>query len=385
MIGNLRKVLEPFTAYIRMKNKTYTVAGLMSGTSLDGLDIAVCRFEQKHNCWIYKTLAADTIDYSEDFKIKLNQAMRLTGEELIALDRQFGTFQGNEVAAFLKKKNLSADLVSAHGHTIFHNPSKGYTLQIGNGANLYAACHLPVVTDLRSVDVAFGGQGAPLVPLGDELLFSEYTGCLNLGGIANVSFQYNEKNIAYDICAINIVLNTLALKAGKSYDDGGSIARSGSLIPELLEQLEKLPYYKLDFPKSLGREWVDEVVFPLIHAFGAHEIKDLLHTYVIHCAKQIGTALSAISVKNKQSKVLITGGGAFNSFFLEQLRQYTSLTIELVIPDKETVQYKEAIIFGLLGLLRILNLPNAKSTVTGASKDSIGGAVYGSISGFYVE
>ncbi|MGN6646097.1 MAG: anhydro-N-acetylmuramic acid kinase [Cytophaga sp.] len=368
-----------------MKHKTYTVAGLMSGTSLDGLDIAVCRFEQQHGRWTYKTLAAETIDYSEDFKVKLNQAMRLTGEELIALDRQFGTFQGNEVAAFLKRKNLSADLVAAHGHTIFHNPSKGYTLQIGSGASLYAACHLPVVTDLRSVDVAFGGQGAPLVPLGDELLFSEYAGCLNLGGIANVSFLNHENNIAYDICAINIVLNALALKSGKSYDDGGSIARNGKLIPELLEQLEKLPYYKLPFPKSLGREWVDEVVFPLIKTFDKHEIKDLLHTYVIHCAKQIGAALSAIPAKKNQSKVLITGGGAFNTFFLEQLRQYTGPAFNPVVPDKETVQYKEAIIFGFLGLLRMLNLPNAKSTVTGASKDSIGGAIYGSISGFYVE
>lgn len=379
------KVLQPFAAHFRMKNKTYTVAGLMSGTSLDGLDIAVCRFEQQDGRWTYKILAAETLDYSEDFKIKLNQAMRLTGEELIALDRQFGTFQGNETAAFLKKKNLSADLVSAHGHTIFHNPSKGYTLQIGSGASLYAACQLPVVTDLRSVDVAFGGQGAPLVPLGDELLFAEYTGCLNLGGIANVSFIHHEKNIAYDICAINIVLNALALKTGKSYDDGGSMARSGKLIPELLEQLEKLAYYKLPFPKSLGREWVDEVVLPLIHAFDAHEIKDLLHTYVIHCAKQIGAALSVIPIKDSQSKVLITGGGAFNTFFLEQLRQYTNPAIELVVPDKETVQYKEAIIFGFLGLLRMLNLTNAKSTVTGASKDSIGGAVYGSISGFCAE
>lgn len=368
-----------------MKLKTFTIAGLMSGTSLDGLDIAVCQFQYHTNLWSYKTIAADTIEYSTDFKRELNHAMKLSGEDLISLDRSFGRFQGEAVKNFLHKKNLSVDLISAHGHTIFHNPAKGYTLQIGSGASLYAAAKIPVVTDLRSVDIAFGGQGAPLVPLGDELLFSAYEACLNLGGIANISFVAQEKNIAYDICAVNIILNDLALVLGKNYDDGGSLARSGAVIPELLERLQSLPYYHLPYPKSLGREWVDEVVFPIINSYKTHSTQDLLHTYVVHCAKQIAASISEIPGKQHQRTVLITGGGAFNTFLIDTIRLQLPSDILLTVPDSETVQYKEAIIFGFLGLLRILNRPNAKSTVTGASIDSIGGAIYGDISGFYEE
>jgi len=368
-----------------MKQKTYTIAGLMSGTSLDGLDIAVCEFQFINNAWTYKTLAADTIEYSDAFKYELNHAMKMTGEDLIAFDRRFGFFQGDAVKKFIDKNKISIDLISAHGHTIFHNPAKGYTLQIGSGASLYAAANIPVVTDLRSVDVAFGGQGAPLVPLGDELLFSDYDGCLNLGGIANISFVSEQKNIAYDICAVNIILNQLAFTLGKNYDDGGNFAKSGTLIPELLERLELLPYYHLAYPKSLGREWVDETVFPIIKFYELYTSQDILHTYTIHCAKQIAAAISSIPKKGNQRNVLITGGGAFNTFLIDMIRRELGTDIILTVPDSETIQYKEAIIFGFLGLLRMLQIPNAKSTVTGASMDSIGGAIYGDISGFYGE
>lgn len=366
-----------------MKNKTYTVAGLMSGTSLDGLDIAVCVFEQKNNQWTYKTLAATTVEYSEQFKIELNTAMKFSGEKLIALDRSFGTFQGNAVKKFIAEHNLSIDLISAHGHTIFHNPSAGYTLQIGSGASLYAACNIPVVTDLRSVDVAFGGQGAPLVPLGDDLLFGAYSGCLNIGGIANVSYVSNQKNVAFDICPINLLLNAYTLKIGKSYDDGGLIAKSGKLIPALIEQLNQLNFYKQVAPKSLGREWVDAEVFPIIEQFAEHPIEDILHTIVIHAAQQIAACLSALPVKDGKQQLLITGGGAFNTFLIESIKSYAGATVELVVPDADTIQFKEAIIFGFLGLLRMHNIPNAKSTVTGASCDTIGGAVYGNVSDFF--
>jgi anhydro-N-acetylmuramic acid kinase len=368
-----------------MKNNTYTIAGLMSGTSLDGLDIAVCEFNYLNNVWAYKTIAATTIEYPDNFKHILNQAMRLSGEALIALDRSFGSMQGKYVNDFIKKHALKIDLISAHGHTIFHNPEQGYTLQIGNGAALYAACGIPVVTDLRSVDVAFGGQGAPLVPLGDELLFGQYSACLNLGGIANISYVSNGKNTAFDICAVNIVLNALTSKLGKSFDDKGNIARSGILIPELLNQLNALAFYKKTAPKSLGREWVDSDIFPMLDMYTAFPIQDLLHTYVIHCAQQIAASLMDLPVKHNQKQLLITGGGAFNTYLIECITSCSDHDIKLVIPDSDTIQYKEAIIFGFLGLLRMMNRPNAKSTVTGASVDSIGGAVYGDISCFYGE
>ncbi len=364
-----------------MKQKTYTVAGLMSGTSLDGLDIAVCTFEFSNNKWSYTTRASTTIDYTAAFKKELNAAMTLSGEALIALDRAFGTLQGKAVKKFITENALQVDLVSAHGHTIFHKPAEGYTLQIGNGASLYAACGIPVVTDLRSVDVAFGGQGAPLVPLGDDLLYGHYSGCLNLGGIANISYIKNDKHIAFDICEVNIVLNALALKLGKSYDDGGMIARGGQLIPALLEQLNKLPFYSQAPPKSLGREWVDAEVFSLINTSN-EPVENILHTCVIHNAQQIAACLSSIPIKNNKQQLLITGGGAFNTFLIECIQKYAGAQIELILPDINTIQFKEAIIFGFLGLLRMQNIANAKSTVTGASIDTIGGALYGDFSQF---
>ena len=366
-----------------MTHKSYTVAGLMSGTSLDGLDIAICRFENIDNQWSYKTIAATTIDYSEAFKIELNQAMRLSGEELIVLDRSFGTFQGTALHTFLTEQNLSIDLVSAHGHTIFHNPQKGYTLQIGSGASLYAACAIPTVTDLRSVDVAFGGQGAPLVPLGDELLFGAYSGCLNLGGIANISYVTNHINTAYDICPVNILLNAYTAKIGKSFDDQGKIAKSGKPIESLLTELSAISFYNQVPPKSIGREWVDSVVFPIIEKYSCQPIENILHSLVLHAAEQIARSLGALPLKNNCKEVLITGGGAFNTFLIDSVRYYADKNITLVIPDTTTIQFKEAIIFGFLGLLRIKNIPNAKSTVTGASCDTIGGAIYGNTTALF--
>ncbi|MBC7451723.1 MAG: anhydro-N-acetylmuramic acid kinase [Cytophagales bacterium] len=367
---------------MHIPDKTFNIAGLMSGTSLDGLDIAVCAFTYTKNAWKYKTLAAETIDYSDGFRQSLTDAMTLSGEELVILDRAFGKYQGDMLRTFLTKHYLSVDLVSAHGHTIFHDPQKGYTFQIGNGAALHAACGIPVVTDLRSLDIALGGQGAPLVPLGDELLFSQYGACLNLGGIANIGFIQDGKNRAFDICAVNIVLNALSLKAGQAYDDGGKLARLGTVIDGLLWELNALDFYSQPGPKSLGREWVDEVVFPLITKYEDHSIHDLLCTYTTHVAEQIGLAVKGIAPGAKRT-MLITGGGAFNDFLMEQLKRITSDTIQIVIPDRNTIQYKEAIIFGLLGLLRMLNIPNTKSTVTGALHDSVSGAVYGDFSAFY--
>lgn len=355
----------------------------MSGTSLDGLDIAICAFEQKDSQWTYKTLASTTVEYSEQFKIELNTAMQFSGEKLIELDRSFGTFQGKALKKFIADTGIKVDLISAHGHTIFHNPAAGYTLQIGSGASLYAACNIPVVTDLRSVDVAFGGQGAPLVPLGDELLFGTFSGCLNLGGIANISYVLNHKNVAFDICPVNILLNAYTLKIGKSYDDGGRIAKSGKLIPALLAELNKLNYYTQAAPKSLGREWVDAEVFPIIERHATHTTEDILNTLVIHSAQQIAACLSALPTKNGKQQLLITGGGAFNTFLIESITSFTAKNIELVLPDFDTIQFKEAIIFGFLGLLRMHNIPNAKSTVTGASCDTVGGAIYGNVNDFF--
>jgi anhydro-N-acetylmuramic acid kinase len=365
-----------------MQERKYKVAGLMSGTSLDGLDIAVCEYTFSNNQWTYNTIAAETINYSDTFKKTLIDAMNFSGEDLIALDRDFGKFQGEMVTAFLQKHQLSVDLISAHGHTIFHNPAKGYTLQIGNGASLHAACSVPVVTDLRSLDVALGGQGAPLVPLGDEILFSDYAACINLGGIANISFIKDNKNIAFDICPVNIILNYLSSKIGLAYDDSGRLASQGEIIIPLLESLDKLEFYLKAAPKSLGREWIEESVFPLLQQYEYHSMNDLLYTCTMHIVNQISLGLKHIPPNEKDMNVLITGGGAFNTFLIQKLKNTISENLKIVIPDSNTIQFKEAIIFGFLGLLRMLNMTNTKKTVTGATEDSISGAVYGNFNFF---
>jgi anhydro-N-acetylmuramic acid kinase len=366
-----------------MQKTHLNIAGLMSGTSLDGLDIAVCQFERENNHWTYQIIAAETIPYSDSFRALLTNAMTFSGEELTAFDRSFGKFQGEAVAAFAKKYKLKIDLVSAHGHTIFHNPQKEYTLQIGNGASIYAACGIPVVTDFRSLDVALGGQGAPLVPLGDELLFSEYAACLNLGGIANISFIKDNKNIAFDICPVNIILNYLSGRVGKAYDNGGALASQGTCISDLYEELNKLDFYTAIGPKSLGREWVDTVIFQIIKRYDHYTIQDLLNTCVTHMTHQISIAINAIPELTDERRVLITGGGAYNTFLIQEIRKYLLKNIQIIIPDENTVQYKEAIIFAFLGLLRVLNNTNTKNSVTGASRSSVSGALYGDFSSFY--
>jgi len=366
-----------------MKEKKYKVAGLMSGTSLDGLDIAVCEFKFNNSLWTYRTLAAETINYSDTLKKTLIDAMRFSGEDLIDLDRSFGKFQGEMVAAFLQKHQLSVDLISAHGHTIFHNPAKAYTLQIGNGAALHAACRIPVVTDLRSLDIALGGQGAPLVPLGDEILFPEYVACINLGGIANISFIKDNKNTAFDICPVNIILNYLSAKVGLAYDDSGKLASQGNIIIPLLESLDKLEFYSKPAPKSLGRESIEESVFPLMKQYEHYAVNDLLYTYTMHIVNQISLVLKQVPVNGKAMNVLITGGGAFNTYLIQKLKNTISENMKIVLPDSNTIQFKEAIIFGFLGLLRMLNMTNTKSTVTGAAADCISGAVYGNFNFFF--
>ena len=365
--------------------KTYNVLGLMSGTSLDGLDIAFCSFNKdKIGKWQYRIIAATTINYSEEIKLKLKSLPDLSSLELLKAHHWFGDFCGEMVNEFITTNALHADFIASHGHTVFHNPAAHYTLQIGSGANIHAKTNLPVVCDFRTVDVALGGQGAPLVPVGDQLLFSTYTFCLNLGGIANISFDSNGNRIAYDICPVNIVLNALTTRfnAALSYDHNGDIARSGTIVDPLLEKLESLAYYQHPPPKSLGKEWIDAEVFPLLEKFSTHSIPDLLCTFCHHIAKQVAGAVinhcHTLNISNSQLQV--TGGGALNGFLIELFRHYMVGTIQVVIPDEKTIMFKEALIFAFLGVLRMESENNCLASVTGAQRDNIGGAVYGNLS-----
>jgi len=346
----------------------------MSGTSLDGLDIALCEFKKQGESWNYHIIKAETIDYTLLKRAEFNNLLSASGEQLAHADMILGYFIGKEATAFLKKNNLKADFIASHGHTIFHQPSKGFTYQIGSGAAIAAASGLPVISDFRSVDVALGGQGAPLVPIGDKLLFTDFEFCLNLGGIANISFDQVGKRIAFDICPANIVLNTLAKQLGQEYDKDGLYARKGNINTELLDKLNRLNYYKQPFPKSIGKEWVDQEVFPIVNTFTS-STEDKLATFCIHIAEQLATITTG-----KTGKLLATGGGAFNGFLMEKIKQ-SCKNLTVIVPEDNIVSFKEALIIAFLGVLRVRNEVNCLSSVTGASSDSIGGALYGNFSG----
>ncbi len=345
----------------------YKVIGLMSGTSLDGLDIAFCEFAYDEK-WSFKLVEAETIRYSPAMTGMLQSIGMKSAAELAEAHLRFGAFLGKSVKQFEESKKLNADFISSHGHTIFHQPKKGYTFQLGSGATLAAESGRNVVCDFRTTDVALGGQGAPLVPVGDRLLFSEYEYCLNLGGIANISFEKNGQRIAFDICACNIVLNALAEKQGMLFDEDGKMARRGSVNERVLNELNALNYYKNPFPKSLGREDIDREIFPLLEKANL-SVEDTAATFCRHIANQISATVGGSS-----NKMLVTGGGVYHSLLLEQIKN--TCNVQVVVPDKKIIEFKEAIIFAFLGVLRLRNEVNALSSVTGAKKDSCGGCVY---------
>lgn len=350
-----------------MGNNTYSVVGVMSGTSLDGLDLALCRFSRLKGKWKYRIERAVTVPYNPLWKNRLENAHTLGALELVKLHRDYGRFIGQAVNSFLENKK-EADLVASHGHTVFHNPSKGITFQIGDGASVAAVSGITTVADFRSLDVAMGGQGAPLVPAGDEILFGNYDFCLNLGGFSNISYNDGMRRLAFDICPVNIVLNQLAHEKGMEYDPEGSIGRSGRTDKKTLELLSNLPYYKLSGPKSLGREWAETCFLPVLEYSGL-ETADKLRTVYEHIFEQFSQVIRG----RERPSVLVTGGGAFNTFLMEGL---AGAGARLEVPDNLIIKYKEALIFGFLGLLRLRNDINCLATVTGAFADSSSGAVY---------
>ncbi len=345
-----------------------TILGVMSGTSLDGLDLALCQFNQEQNNYTYKIIKADCIPYPQSIKDSLTKAPFLNGRELLLLDKQYGQYIAEHINHFIADKE-KPDYIASHGHTIFHEPDKHFTLQIGCGAEIAGHTNIPVVYNFRRSDTALGGQGAPLVPCGDKLLFSDYTFCLNIGGFSNISYDNAfGQRIAFDICPSNIVLNELAQEAGFPYDKGGKIAASGSLHRPLSEQLNQIPYYQELPPKSLGREYVETYFRQLINNKSI-PVADRLHTYTLHIAQQIASSLKDFS----KGKLLITGGGAYNTHLINQLRHLTKH--EVIVPDQNLIEYKEALIFAFLAYLRIQNKPNVLSSVTGASRDNIAGMI----------
>lgn len=352
--------------------KRFRIIGLMSGTSLDGLDIAdVEFFQSKNESWSFKLVHSETVDYTAEFKEKLRKAPFLSGEELGILSVELGRYYGQEVLSFLEKYGIDKAIISAvasHGQTIFHQPDKGFTLQIGNGPELSAITGLKSVVDFRTQDVALGGNGAPLVSVADDYLFSNLADSfLNIGGFANVSFKKKDW-LSFDICPANIVLNEIMQHFNQPFDLNGDKGRSAEVNKGLLEELDALDYYSQDGPKSLGWEWVENEVLPTLKKEDDELTK--LGTFYSHIAYQIARSLE----KNNLKSVFVTGGGAKNSFLIELIKQ--QFKGEVIIPEKDIIDFKEAIAFAFLGVLRLNNVINVYASVTGARKNSCSGVFF---------
>lgn len=342
-------------------NISYRVLGLMSGTSLDGVDLAICSFTKNKN-WHYKIEKSTTIKYSRYWLETLSNLHKKPEKIINEIDLKYGDLLSKLCNKFLKNEKI--DYISSHGHTIFHQPENNFTLQIGNGNVISKNTKKITINNFRNLDVSLKGQGAPLVPVGDKLLFRKYKYCVNLGGFANVSIKKNNKIIAFDICPVNIILNYFSNLKGRAYDLNGCMAQKGNLAPDLLKKLNSLQFYSKKYPKSLSREWVEKNIMPLIK--NDIKIEDVLHTLCEHIGIQIGKLLN-------DKEALFTGGGVFNSYLLSRIKFYSKSKI--IIPDKRTIEFKEALIFAFLGVLRARGEVNCLQSVTGAIKDNCSGEI----------
>jgi anhydro-N-acetylmuramic acid kinase len=354
----------------------YRVIGMMSGSSLDGLDIAYVHFHENGGTWAYEIIAADCYPYDKEMQERLKDAIHLDAHSYTLLHSEYGHYLGKKVNQFIELNNLhhQVGLISSHGHTTFHEPEKLLTCQLGNGAGIAAETRLPVVSDLRNMDVAFGGQGAPIVPIGEKLLFPGYDYFLNLGGIANISIHNSDSVVAFDICAANRVLNMLAEEKGLSFDENGKLASLGKINEGLLEELNSLEYYSMPYPKSLANSFGTDTVYPIIKSFSI-TIEDALRTYVEHICIQVKNAAN-LQLSTVNSQLIITGGGAFNKYLISRLEEILDDKVKIVLPEENVIKYKEALIMGLIGVLRWRQEYNVLASVTGARQNSIGGALW---------
>jgi anhydro-N-acetylmuramic acid kinase len=356
----------------------YRAIGLMSGSSLDGLDLVFAEFHEGAGTWSWEIKAAACYPYPAEWTERLRTATELSARDYQLLHTAYGRYLGEQVARFIEENGLQYQvaLVASHGHTTFHMPGQRTTAQLGDGASIAATTGLPVVSDLRAMDVALGGQGAPIVPAGEQLLFTDFRLFLNLGGIANLSI-HNGPPVAFDICPANRVLNALSQKEGKEYDADGRIAASGSVNEALLDKLNALDFYTKPAPKSLANDFGTDTVLPMIEGAGL-STADALRTYVEHIAIQVGEAITKnLPAGLLSRRLLITGGGAFNTFLVDRIRERLSASgIEAIVADEKLVQYKEALIMALLGVLRWREESTVRASATGASRDSVGGALW---------
>lgn len=335
----------------------------MSGTSLDGLDLVYCSFQDDYR---FEIDVFESVSYPDEISLLLQSAYEATGEDLKNAETSYSDFVADSLINFITKNELEPEFIALHGHTIYHQPDRKMTYQMLNGHIVLEKTGITTIFDFRSLDVALGGNGAPLVPIGDKYLFSKYDACLNIGGFANISSEINQEYIAFDICPANIILNQIAMEKGHAFDKDGELARNGTLSTALLEALNALDYYSKPFPKSLGREWVEETFSSRLHNYGFNE---KMATVTQHCALQIAKSIDALGART----VLCTGGGVMNQYLVERIREGT--TAQLFIPERELIEGKEALIFAFLGKRRLENKINVLASATGASRNSSSGIV----------
>ncbi|MDD2204354.1 MAG: anhydro-N-acetylmuramic acid kinase [Bacteroidales bacterium] len=344
------------------------IIGLMSGTSLDGLDIVYCCFDKTNSKWTFKITVSETVSYPDEIKRLLIDSFYSPADIIAENDWLYGKYLGRQVNIFCDKWNIQPDYIASHGHTIFHRPDLSYTLQIGNGQAIADETGITVINDFRSQDINLGGQGAPLVPIGDELLFGQYDYCLNIGGFSNISFNKAGKRIAYDISPANMLINHLCNIINLDYDKDGKIAESNHVDSHLLHELNTLDYYNKPYPKSLGKEWFDSNIIPIIKKYqSVLTVEDLIATATEHVATQISNNITA------HKTVLCTGGGAHNKHLINIIRILSDANI--IIPDDMITDYKEALIFAFMAALRINNENNVFATSTGAKYDHCAGII----------
>jgi anhydro-N-acetylmuramic acid kinase len=364
----------------------YRAIGLMSGSSLDGLDIAFVQLNEQGGRWGHEIIHAACYEYSTEWVQKLKSAVHLNALDYQLLHTEYGHYLGEQVNRFLEENHLQyqVQLIASHGHTTFHRPEKKMTAQLGDGAAIAAVTGINVISDLRAMDIALGGQGAPIVPIGEKILFNDYDFFLNIGGIANISFKENENFTAFDICPANSILNKLASEKGKEFDENGALATNGKINEGLLQQLNGQGYYSHAYPKSLANSFGNDIIYPIIKQSGC-SIEDSLRTYVEHVSFQIKKSIENFppfhantpQSHTPQFKLLSTGGGTLNGFLMERIKtMLQSLKVELVIPNEQLIKYKEALIMALIGVLRWRDENNVLASVTGAKRNSIGGAVW---------
>lgn len=353
-----------------MKKDNYNVIGIMSGTSLDGVDLAHIKFRLENNKWFFEILDSETIGYSQSWIDQLKLAVTFSETDLKKLNHDYTKLLATIIASFIEKHKIeSLDAVCSHGHTILHQPQNGFTLQIGNLPEIATLIHQTVVCDFRVQDVKLGGQGAPLVPIGDRILFPEYACCINLGGFSNVSFEQNGERIAFDISPVNTVLNYYANQLGLNYDDKGQLASNGKIDTILLNELNALGFYQKKHPKSLGFEFVKEIVLPIFKKYKI-SVEDKLRTFTEHIAFQ-----TALALPIRKGRILITGGGAYNDFLIHCIQSYLP-EMKIIIPPTKILEFKEALIFALLGVLKLRGEINVLSSATGAKKNHSSGEIY---------